>query len=230
MHGQILAPQQDDHSRCSHHPGHQRGDGHALHAPVQAEDQNGVARHIHHIHAQGHPHGDLGIAHDPEQCRSGVIDRQKRDGRLHDHVIGVGIGSHVRLHLSEHHSQHKALAQIEQHHDGQGYLCHEQQQLLARVARLGLFPPPQILSGDDGAAGGQGGKCVDQQHVHRIHQGDGGDGRLTHLGYHHRVAQAHRDGQELFDHQRDNQLPQVLLRKFHRQLCLFHVLASLIKI
>ena len=148
---------------------------------MEAEDQKGVTRDIDEVHTQGHLHGDAGVAHDPEQGRAGAVNGQEGDGRLHDEVVGVGVGRHVRLHLAEHHAQHKALGEVEQYHDEDGRLAHEQQQLGAGVPGLVRLPPAQILPGDDGAAGGQRREGVHQQHVHRVHQGHGGDGRLAHL-------------------------------------------------
>ena len=83
------------------------------------------------------------------------------------------------------------------------------------MAGLLRLPPAQILARDDGAAGGQRRESIDQQDVHRIHQADGGDGRLTHLGDHDGVQKAHGDGQELFNDQRHDEPPKVLLGKFN---------------
>ena len=193
--GQAWPFQQNDHDRGRHQAGYQGRDGNALHAHVEAKDQKCVARHVDDVHKQGDPHGNFGIAHDPEQRRPRAVQRQKGDGRFHDEVVGIGVGRHVRLHLAEHHVQHEALAQIEQRHDEEGRLPHEQQELLAGMSGLFRLPPAQILARDDGAAGSKGGEGVDQQNIHGIHQADGGDRRLAHLGDHDGIEQAHRDRQ-----------------------------------
>ena len=213
--GQAGPFQQDEHGRGRRQPGDQGGDGNALHAHMEAEDQKGIARHVDDVHEQGDPHGDLGIAHDPEQRRPGAVQRKERDGRFHDDVIGVGVSCHVRLHLAEHHPQHEALAQIEQHHDEEGRLPHKQQELLAGVSGFFRLPAAQILARDDGASGGQRREGVDQQNVHRIHQADGGNGRLAHMGDHDGVEQTHGDGQQLLDDQGHDEPPQVLPGKFN---------------
>ena len=85
------------------------------------------------------------------------------------------------------------------------------------------FSPAEILSRDSRAAGGKGGKGVDQQHIYRIHQGDGGDCRLSHLRDHHGVEQSNGNGEQLLNDQRDNEPPQVLFRKVDISLPDFHV-------
>ena len=86
------------------------------------------------------------------------------------------------------------------------------------MARLDRLPAAQILARDDGAAGGQRREGVHQQHVYRIHQADGGDGRLPHLGHHDGVKQAHGDGQQLLNDQGDDQPPQVPVAEFNIDL------------
>ena len=146
-----------------------------------------VPHHIDGVHGSGHPHGGTGVAHHPEQRRPRAVKRQEGDRCLHNHIIGIGVGRHVRLHLTEDHVEHEALAQVKEYHYRQGDLRHKQQQLLGGVTGLAHFPPAQILPRDDGASGGQRGKGVDQQHVHRVHQRHGGNGRLSHLGDHQGV-------------------------------------------
>ncbi len=91
----------------------------------------------------------------------------------------------------------------------------------------GFFPlqAAQVLSGDDRAAGSQGGEGPHQQDVYRVHQGYGGDRRFAHLGNHDGVQQAHGNGQELFDDQRDNQAPEVPVREINLDWFGFHWLS-----
>lgn len=77
------------------------------------------------------------------------------------------------------------------------------------------LPPTQILSGNDGTAGGQSGERIHQQDIHRIHQGNCGHSRLSHLCHHQGIRQAHGDGQQLFHYQRDHQFAQIPGGKFH---------------
>ena len=82
-----------------------------------------------------------------------------------------------------------------------------------------VFPvlPPQVLGGDDGPAGAQGGKDIDKQDVDGIHQGDGGDGRLPHAGDHDGIRHPHRNQQDLLHHQGEDEAAQLLCGKHHIQ-------------
>ena len=214
-HRQTRTAQQDHHDGRRRQPGHHCGDGHPLHAHVEDEDQKGVARDVYDVHAQRDPHGDPGPAHYPEQGRSGAVNGQKRGGGLYNEVVGVGVSGHIRLYVTEDRVQHEASSQVEQQRDQQGDLPHEQQQLGAGVAGLFRLPAAQVLPGDGGASGGQGREGVDQQNVYRVHQGYGGDSRLTHLGDHHGVKEPNGDGQQLFNDQRHDKPPQILRGKFN---------------
>ena len=156
--GQAGPPEQNQHGRRRKDPGDHRGNGHALHAHVEAENQKGVSRGVDDVHHQGDPHGNLGVPHDSEEGRPGAVHRQKGDGGFHDEIVDVGIGRNVRVHLAEDHIQHKALPQVEEEHDDQRRLGHEEQQLFPGVAGLVPLLPTQVLPGNGRAAGGQGGE------------------------------------------------------------------------
>ncbi len=223
LEGQPGPPEQNQHSPRRKDPGDHRGNGHPLHAHVEAKDQKGVSGGVDHVHHQGDPHGNFGVSHHPEEGRPGAVNRQEGNGGFHDQVIGVGVGRHIRLHLAEHHVQHEAPAQVEESHNHQGCLGHKEEQLFSGVAGLVPLPAAQVLSGDGRPAGGQGGEGVYQQHVHRVHQGYGGDGCLSHLGDHNRVQQAHGDGQQLLDDQRHHKSPEVPVGKVYLNWFGFHI-------
>ena len=50
----------------------------------------------------------------------------------------------------------------------------------------------KILGTKYGAAGSQGRKRLDNQHVYGVHKRDGGNGGRTHVAYHHGVHGSHQ--------------------------------------
>ena len=68
----------------------------------------------------------------------------------------------------------------------------------------------QVLAANHRAAGGQGGKDLDNQHVDAVHQAYAGNGRFAYAGNHQRVGHAHCYAQHLFNQHRPDQRRQPL--------------------
>ena len=94
---------------------------------------------------------------------------------------------------------------------GQRQRSGEHDDLPGRLARLLRVLLPQKMSGHHRAACSKRWKNINQQDVHRIHQGYPWYGRLPDNGYHDGVRHADSYCQRLFDDQGDDQFFQVLV-------------------
>ena len=101
----------------------------------------------------------------------------------------------------------------------------EHQDLPGHPAGLLLMLLPQIMPGHHCPARRQGGKNIDEQDIHRIHQRYAGNRSLSRRGYHDRIRHAYGDRQRLLDDQRDDQLLQIpvgIQHFFALYLCVPH--------
>ena len=154
---------------------------------------------------------ELAYADAAEQCRTAVVQRQKRVAEgddlqiLHARVQHVGINRAVEQ--PDHRAgQHKAYHA--DHHTGQAA---EQQQLTGAFVGIPALFCAQILAYHHRTAGSQRRKQHDDKVIDHIHQTDAGDGRLAAAGHHHGVGHAHRHFQQLLHQQRNGQHQQFLL-------------------
>ena len=68
---------------------------------VKAVDKDGVDHNIDDVDNQGTEHGDLAVAHGPEQGGPGVVDAHKGVGRGGKQEVDQGAVHHVGLHTAE---------------------------------------------------------------------------------------------------------------------------------
>ena len=82
---------------------------------------------------------------------------------------------------------------------------------------------PDILGGNDGAAGSKGGEDVDEQDVDGIYQRNAGYGSFSADRNHNGICHADGDRQKLLDDQRDNQLLKVFFGEHESSVLSFEM-------
>ena len=180
---------------------------------MEDKNENGVAHDVLPVHPGRDIHGGLGVAHGPQQSGAAVIQGDEGVGQGGDDEVGHRALHDRRFHLAEEQPQQGAAQDQGQGHNNEGGGGDDVHQLVG-----GTVGPLQIFRADGlgahhRAAGGQGGKDVDDEHVDQIHQGYAGYGGLTGGGDHHDVGHAYHDGQELLDDQGNDEFFQGLLVK-----------------
>ena len=210
---EIDVPGRIEHHHQNHNGAHVTGYGGGNcgpgHAPFQPVDADSISDQVDRIDQKGNPHGDARVIHGAEYGRAGIINGKPREGDRRDDQVGFRRLHNVRFDLSEHQAQQSVMKGDENNGDDQRQAGCKHQNLPGDLAGLFLVLLSQIVSGDHGAACGQRGKNIDEQDIHRIHQGNPGNRGFARRGYHDRIRHADRDRQRLFDDQRNDQFLQI---------------------
>ena len=164
-----------------------------------------IAAHIDPVHHQTGLHGDLAVSRTAENGRSRVVQRQEGKGQGGNAEVSQTGLHHIGGNRPEEEPEQTTRQDQTGSHDAQTEHGGQEHQLPCALPSLLLPPRPQKLAGNHGAAGGQGGKQVQNDVVDHVHQGHTGYGGLSHSGDHHPVAHAHQGRQGLLHHQRKNQ-------------------------
>lgn len=174
---------------------------------AEACDSDGycIAAHIDPVHHQTGLHGDLAVSRTAENGRSRVVQRQEGKGQGGNAEVSQTGLHHIGGNRPEEEPEQTTRQDQTGSHDAQTEHGGQEHQLPCALPSLLLPPRPQKLAGNHGAAGGQGGKQVQNDVVDHVHQGHTGYGGLSHSGDHHPVAHAHQGRQGLLHHQRKNQ-------------------------
>ncbi len=166
----ILIEQQDRDNDGGCGPGEQCRDAGAVGIHAEAVDQQRVAAEIDDVHQNGDEHRIPGIAHRPEHSGAALMNRQHGDGKRSDDQVFFTVGVDLSRDFTENQAE-DCLVEKEQEcayrNAGQE---HQPDQLIRTVAGVPFPLGSQILSGDDGSAGGHGGKDHDDQLHDLIHQ------------------------------------------------------------
>ena len=198
--------QNHDGTHVTGYGGRNRGSGHA---PFQAVDADGISDQVDRIDQKGNPHGDARVIHGAEYGRTGIVNGKSREGDGRDDQIGFRRLHNVRLDLSEHQTKQRIMKGNKNNGNNKCQTGGKHQDLPGDLAGLFLVLLSQIVSGDHSAARSQRGKNVDEQDIHRIHQGNPGNRGFACRRYHDCICHADRDRQRLFDDQRNDQLLQI---------------------
>ena len=196
---------QREHHRRRHHAGKQRGNRRARDAPLHAEDEDGIADEVHHVHAEGNHRRRSRIVHRAEQRRAGVERREEREAQRRHRQIGQRGVHHVRVDLAEEQREQRLPRRERQHREQQRADRRDHHQLAGRFAGLLPVAVAEVLRRDHRAAGRNRREDRVDEHVNHIHQRHAGNRRLAHGGNHHRISHAHRAHKHLIDDQRNNQ-------------------------
>ena len=173
--------------------------------PMCDLDYYSIAAHIDPVHHQTGLHGDLAVSRTAENGRSRVVQRQEGKGQGGNAEVSQTGLHHIGGNRPEEEPEQTTRQDQTGSHDAQTEHGGQEHQLPCALPSLLLPPRPQKLAGNHGAAGGQGGKQVQNDVVDHVHQGHTGYGGLSHSGDHHPVAHAHQGRQGLLHHQRKNQ-------------------------
>ena len=215
---QVVVVEQHGHEHGAEHARDEGGQGGARNAHVHAEDEDGVAHDVDHVHDQRGEQRHFRVAHGTEQRCAGVVNAQERagDSRIDD----VDLSGHedVRFDGTEDETkQAVAETQAYQGHEA-GNEEHAVIQLARRVASHFTILTANVLGADHGAARCQSAKDLDQQYVQGVHQGDAGDGCLARGGNHDGIRHADGHAEKLLQYQGKNELHEGFSRKMHGRL------------
>ena len=204
-----LAQLIQDHHRAEY-AAQERWDGCTQHSHLKTENQDGVADDVDDIGQDRYRHGQAGIATGAKQRRARIVHGQEGEGQGGDEHIDFGVFHHRILDSTEDQRKQRTAQHQADRADDEGDGCDGQQQLPRRFVGLAQIIAPDILRADDGAARGHGGKQVDHHDVERVHQRYGSDGVRADIADHHGVGHAHQRGQNLLQHQGNQERAQLL--------------------
>ena len=88
-------------------PGNQRGDRHPGGSHMEAEDTDGIARHIDQIDENGNLECNLRISHGAEKRRTGIVYGQKRKGEGGNGQIDQRVFHYIRFNATEKKTQQR---------------------------------------------------------------------------------------------------------------------------
>ena len=202
--------QQDEDEDGGHDAGDQGADTGAQRAHAEAVDKNGVDHHVHQIHDEGVEHGDLAVAHGAEEGGAGVIEGDEGVGQRGGEEVDQGAVHHVRLDVAEEEGEDVLAEDQGQRHQEDGHGEDGVEKLTGGGAGIFRVSSAQVLGDHHRAAGGEGGKDLDDELVDVVHQRDAGDGSLTGCGDHDGVHHAHAHEQKLLDDQGNDETGQSL--------------------
>ena len=206
----LLVALAQDKGRC-HHTGQHAGPCNTVYAHFKSEDAHCVAHNVDHVHQKADLHGDLGVAHAAEQCRTAVIQCQKRITDGDDAQVQHAGIQHIGIDGTVEQPDHRSCKNKTECPHQQTEYAAEQKQLARACIGLLLLPRTQKLAYHHCAASGQRRKQHDDEVVDHVHKADTGNGRFAAAGHHHGIGHTHGHFQQLLHQQRAGQQQQFLL-------------------
>ena len=202
--------EQIEHRAAGNGAGDEAGKGCTHNAHPEAEDQDGVAADVHHIHHKAGHHADLAVALRPEQRGPGVVQADEGIAQRREQEIGLGVPHYVVVDGAEDAPQNGVAAEHDHRRDHDAEACHDEHDLRRRGLGVVLLPVADVLAGDHRAAGGQRAHQLDHQGVEGVHKAHAGNGGLADRGDHQRIGQTDGHAEGLLCNQRQQQRDQLL--------------------